>query len=324
LKPPFANLDSNMEMKEMGSQLKELQSRLKSEQWSLAPTAARGQISSAPAGQLFATPGNDGSGVPTQADTNGGGEISREQLDAGMRAGLLSSGPAKTSSSAAAIDSEMGEIGSQLEELQSRLKNQDWSLTPSKERAAERNSTLFAPAPQQTSAAEPPRPLFELSAKREALARAEPAERKSAPNVNAQTAFQKEPERPGSIFEDYRNDSEHAGAQSPGLRGIQSFGAVRARLGPLRALSVFHSQASLYGGFLWALKALNGPNWRFPAEARRAQASYRGAAAGRRPGCRSSRRRGGASASGVGLERCVAAGGRLAAIVAGAARCRER
>ena len=44
-------------------------------------------------------------------------------------------------------------------------------------------------------------------------------------------------------------------------------GTVRAHLGRLSALSVFHSKSVLYGAFVWACRALNRKKWRFPARA---------------------------------------------------------
>jgi hypothetical protein len=43
----------------------------------------------------------------------------------------------------------------------------------------------------------------------------------------------------------------------------------RARPGRLSALSVFHSRLGLYGAFVWACRALNIQNRRFPARAGR-------------------------------------------------------
>jgi hypothetical protein len=43
------------------------------------------------------------------------------------------------------------------------------------------------------------------------------------------------------------------------------FNTVRARPGRVSALSVFHSESVLYGAFVWARRALNGPKRRFLA-----------------------------------------------------------
>ena len=43
--------------------------------------------------------------------------------------------------------------------------------------------------------------------------------------------------------------------------------SVRAHPGRLRALSVSHRESGLYGAFVWARRALNGPKRRFPATA---------------------------------------------------------
>ena len=51
---------------------------------------------------------------------------------------------------------------------------------------------------------------------------------------------------------------------------------VRARPGRLGALSVFHSKSSLYGGFVWACRALNGQKRRFPARAGASLGTTRG------------------------------------------------
>jgi hypothetical protein len=40
----------------------------------------------------------------------------------------------------------------------------------------------------------------------------------------------------------------------------RSTSTVRARPGRLSALSVFYSKSVLYGGFVWARRALNSPN----------------------------------------------------------------
>ena len=52
-----------------------------------------------------------------------------------------------------------------------------------------------------------------------------------------------------------------------GAAAKESGGAVRAALGRLSALSVFHRKSFLYGAFVWAHRALNRPKRRFPARA---------------------------------------------------------
>ena len=50
-------------------------------------------------------------------------------------------------------------------------------------------------------------------------------------------------------------------------RTIVSAATVRAALGRLSALSVFLCKSFFYGAFVWARRALNSPNRRFPARA---------------------------------------------------------
>ena len=67
----------------------------------------------------------------------------------------------------------------------------------------------------------------------------------------------------GVIYEMYL-DIRMAGREDLGVEQ-RDWLAVRAGMGQLSAIIVSHVRSELYGAFVWARMALNGPKRRFPA-----------------------------------------------------------